>query len=270
MDKDLIEREFNWSNRFNGLLNPIKKFRFKLPLNSKNFDSVLDGGFSINKKYLIFGANRTGKTQICHQLSIQASIIDEIKNIYYFDAENTFRPERIEQMVTSQNIDFKTVLKAIKVSKIMSNNALLLKLNDLPNDLNANENYLIIIDSINNFYRSEQGEKDTSYSKIKKTFLKILDKIEDLLENYNLIIVATAQIYPNFNETAIISELPVGNQYLNHYFSEYLYLNIKMEDNYVQLVNSRNLPERKVLFRISTLGIEDYKIWINFSSSFFL
>ncbi|MFX0070270.1 MAG: hypothetical protein ACFFAO_04185 [Candidatus Hermodarchaeota archaeon] len=237
-----------------------KKSIFKLPLNSKNFDGVLDGGFSINKKYLIFGANRTGKTQICHQLSIQASIIEKIKKVYYFDTENTFRPERIEQMATGQKIDFRNVLKTIKVSKIMSNNALLLKLTELPNNLNADENTLIIIDSINNFYRLEQGKKEVSYSKIKKTFIKILDKIEDLLENYNLIIVATGQIYPNFVETAIIHELPVGNPYLNHYFSEYLYLSIKTEENFVQLVNSHNLPERKVLFRISTLGIEDYRI----------
>ena len=57
------------------VLNKIReanKTRFILPLDSRNFAKVLKGGFCLNNKYLIYGANRTGKTQICLSLCVQA------------------------------------------------------------------------------------------------------------------------------------------------------------------------------------------------------
>lgn len=247
-----------------------KETRFILPLDSRNFAKVLKGGFCLNKKYLIYGANRTGKTQICLSLCVQAYkyFIKQEKSTknqdfnftYFLDSENTFRPERIKEIATAKSLDYREVLKSIKVSKIMSNSALLLKLKEIENQLTFGKNYLLIIDSINNFYRSEQGNKDSSFYNLKTAFLKILEKIDTLTKKFNLILIATAQVFPNFIEDAIINEIPVGNQFLNHFFSEYLYLSYKEEKNYVHLVNSELLPERKVIFKITSNGIADYKI----------
>jgi len=255
------------------VLNKIReanKTGFILPLDSRNFAKVLKGGFCLNKKYLIYGANRTGKTQICLSLCVQAYkyFIKQEKSTknqdfnftYFLDSENTFRPERIKEIATAKSLDYQEVLKSIKVSKIMSNSALLLKLKEIENQLTFGKNYLLIIDSINNFYRSEQGNKDSSFYNLKTAFLKILEKIDTLTKKFNLILIATAQVFPNFIEDAIINEIPVGNQFLNHFFSEYLYLSYKEEKNYVHLVNSELLPERKVIFKITSNGIADYKI----------
>ena len=53
-------------------INEFKEIKFILPLDSRNFDKILDGGFHLNNKYLIYGANKTGKTQICLNLCVQA------------------------------------------------------------------------------------------------------------------------------------------------------------------------------------------------------
>jgi len=247
-----------------------KEPKFILPLESMNFAKVLKGGFCLNKKYLIYGANRTGKTQICLNLCIQAykyfikqreySKNQDINLTYYLDSENTFRPERIKEIATMKSLDYQEVLKSIKVSRIMSNSALMLKLKEIENQFEPEKYYLLIIDSINNFYRSEQGNKDISFYSLKNAYLKILDRIDTITKRFNIILIATAQVYPNFIEDSIINELPVGNQFLNHFFSEYLYLSYKDEKNYVHLVNSEFLPEKKVIFRITSNGIEDYKI----------
>jgi len=255
------------------VLNKIREAKetgFILPLDSRNFAKVLKGGFCLNKKYLIYGANRTGKTQICLSLCVQAykyfikqekcTKNQDFNFTYFLDSENTFRPERIKEIATAKSLDYREVLKSIKVSKIMSNSALLLKLKEIENQLTFGKNYLLIIDSINNFYRSEQGNKDSSFYNLKTAFLKILEKIDTLTKKFNLILIATAQVFPNFIEDAIINEIPVGNQFLNHFFSEYLYLSYKEEKNYVHLVNSELLPERKVIFKITSNGIADYKI----------
>ncbi|MFX1375024.1 MAG: AAA family ATPase [Promethearchaeota archaeon] len=246
----------------------LQKNQYILPLDSKNFDDVIGGGFNSRKKYLVFGPNKTGKTQLCHQLCIQAYKhlnkilgLKNVKFIYYFDTENTFRPERITELVTPSKLEINQVLESVLVSKIMSNSAFLLSLKDFENAIKRNRGGVLIIDTINNHFRSELANNNISFSKARKTFLKILNKVDELTNKYNLITIATSQVTPNFSKTAIIRELPVGNQFLNHYFSEYVYLSKKeREMNYVQLVNSLNLSEKKILYKITSKGIQDYKI----------
>jgi len=234
---------------------------------SKNFDEVLGGGFSLGKKYLIFGANSTGKTQLIHQLCIlvyqqllehtHKKITHNQKLIYYIDTENTFRPERIKELATARKLDYNNILKSIMVANIMSNSALLLSLQNIEEQIKKDAPFVLFIDSINNYYRSEQGL--TSFYQIKKSFIKILKKIDDLNNKFNLLIIATAQVVPNFVDNAIVNNLPVGNQYLNHYFSEALFLSYKDEKNYAHLVNSFTLPEKKVAYKITSEGIKNYE-----------
>lgn len=95
---------------------------------SKNYDAILGNGFYFGRKYLIFGANKTGKTQLCHHLCFQAYNHD-YKSIY-IDTENTFRPERIIELADMRDVNNEKLLKNIFVSKIMSNTALLMKLDE--------------------------------------------------------------------------------------------------------------------------------------------
>ena len=245
-----------------------QKNRIILPLGSRNFDDVIGGGFCSKKKYLIFGSNKTGKTQICHQLCVQAYKhlnkilgIDNIKYIFYFDTENTFRPERIRELLTPSEFEIHSVLESVLVSKIMSNSAFLLALKDFENAIMKNRGGILIIDTINNHFRSDLGNRSISFYKAKDAFFKIVKKIDELTYKYNLITIVTSQVASNFSEKATIRELPVGNQFLNHFFSEYIYLSKKnREMNYVQLVNSLNLSERKLLYKITSKGIQDYMI----------
>ncbi len=232
---------------------------------SKNFDKVLNGGFKKGLVYLIFGQNSTGKTQLCHQVCIQAyKLFKEKKKkfqIFYIDAENTFRPERITQLCKSQELDSNEILKSIKVSNIMSNSTFLLMLEKLEKKLSLESNNILIIDSINNHYRVEQGDPNIAFKITKNEFILILKKIDFLTKKFNLFTIATAQVTPNFIEGAVVQEFPVGNVFLNHFFSEFIYLSHKEENKkFVHLINSHFNPEKKVLYKITSEGIEDYKI----------
>ena len=254
---------------------PIKSLKhdfntIHISTDSKNLDSVLGGGFFFGKKYLIFGANRTGKTQLIHQLCIQAykqlmelnpmQTTENLKMIYYLDTENTFRPERIKELASTRNVEYNKILKSILVAKIMSNSALLMALKNIEEQLNKDQDAILLIDSINNYYRSEQGYENLSFHRIKKTFIQILNKLNNLNKKFNICIIATAQVAPNFTNDALIENIPVGNQYLNHFFSEYLFLSHRDQKNYAHLVDSSVLPEKKVLYKITSEGISDYKI----------
>ena len=183
---------------------------------------------------------------------------EDLNRIYYLDTENTFRPERIKELATSRNIEYNKILKSILVAKIRSNSALLMSLKNIEKQLNKDKNVILLIDSINNHYRSEQGNENLSFHRIKKTFMQILNTLNNLNKNYNICIIATAQVVPNFIDNALIENIPVGNQYLNHFFSEYLFLSYRNQKNYAHLVNSSILPEKKVLYKITSKGIIDY------------
>ena len=236
-----------------------KKEKMPISSGSKYIDNIIGGGFHPGKIYLIFGANKTGKTQLSHQLCVQSYIEGEnqkdTKNtriVYYFDTENTFRAERIRELASTRGFVSDNILKSILVSKIMSNSALVLVLNKLEEKIKNRIGDVLIIDSINNYYRYEQE---------KKPFMKILKKLDDLTKKFGLITIVTAQIAPNFVDKAIIKERPVGNQFLNHFLTEYLYLSSRDKDsNYIHLVNSSFLPEKKVSYKITSAGIEDHLI----------
>ena len=231
----------------------------QISTNSNNLNNVIGGGFQSRTTYVVFGANKTGKTQLCHQIAVQC--IRQSQRVIYLDTENTFRPERIRELAVSNGLDGEEVLKNILVSKIMSNTAFLLKLNKVKETIENNNIKMLIVDSVNNYYRLERSDKDVSFFKTRTTFLKILEKISELTKEHNLITILTAQVAPNFNEKAIIKEIPVGMQYLNHNFSEFLYLSYKEQDmSYIHLVNSHLLPEKKILYKITKKGLEDYKI----------
>jgi RecA/RadA recombinase len=255
-------------NEIDSLCKDLKKNQIILPLGQRNFDDVLERGFYSKKKYVIFGPNKTGKTQLCHQLCVQAykhlhEVFDskDVKFIYYFDTENTFRPERIEELLNPTNFEIDHVLKNILISKIMSNSALLLALKDFEKILLKGTGGILIIDTINNHFRFDLSDKSVAFQKARDRFINILKIINQLTNQYNLITILTAQVVSNFSKGSIIREIPVGYQFLNHFISEYIYLSKENnEKNYVQLVNSLNHPEKKVLYNITSNGIHDYKI----------
>jgi len=222
-----------------------------------NLDNLMNSRFHSTKFYVIFGAYSTGKTQLCHQLCVES--FKKFSSSIFIDTENTFRPERIIQIAEAQKLNPKKVLKSILVTKVLSNSMLLLNLQNVENLIKINKYKVLLIDSLNNHYRVEQSNKEVSYFKAKLNFMKILKNLNDLTNNYNLITVATAQVTPNLIIDTEIGENPVGVQYMNHFFSEFLYLTLQEESiGKVHIINSLSLPEKKILFEIKSEGVKDY------------
>ncbi len=236
----------------------VQEKKTKIPIGIDNLDYIFQGGLTFSDIYLIFGASNTGKTQFCHQMCVQSIMNGKI--VYYLDTENTFRAERISELANSRNIKPEDVLKKILVSKVMSSSMLIFSLKDIEKKIRINEEGIIIIDTINNHFRVDQGDKTIPYDDVKKKFLKTLDLLDRITNKFNLISIVTAQISSNFLNDPVIREIPVGNQFLNHYISEYLYLRFEDENkNSAHLVNSQYLPEKKSYYKITQKGLEDKK-----------
>ena len=250
--KDLLPKSKTTTNLKIELDLIKKEGFFVLKSGTNNLDLLLGGGFRSKKSYIIYGANSTGKTQLCHQLCVEAFKIG-LKTIY-IDTENTFRPERIKELCSYRGLNEHEVLKSILVASITSNDTLQYKINELESILKKSDVKLIIIDTINNYYRLEQG---ISYEKSKKQFINILSKLNALTQKYNLISIFTSQVTSKFERDSNIKHIPVGIQYLNHFFHEFIYLLKKNDKNFMHLINSSFLKENKMLYNIAPEGIID-------------
>ena len=75
---------------------------------SKSLDGLLSGGIETQALTEFAGEFGSGKSQLCHTLSVTANMPKEIGglggNVIFIDTENTFRPERINQIAESYGV----------------------------------------------------------------------------------------------------------------------------------------------------------------------
>jgi len=127
---------------------------------SKSFDDLLGGkGFESQAITELFGEFGSGKTQLAHQLCVNAQrSVDEgglDGHIFYIDTENTFRPDRIIQMAQAHEMDSDEVLKKIHVARAYNSSHQMLlveKVKELSKEIPAR---LLIVDSLTAHFRAE-------------------------------------------------------------------------------------------------------------------
>ncbi|MEM4312147.1 MAG: hypothetical protein QXX95_07145 [Nitrososphaerales archaeon] len=90
---------------------------FNLDFGSKALNEIFKG-LTFGNVIDIFGASRTGKSQICFQISLMASLKDY--KVYYLDCDGTFRPERIKEMALKRDLNSHLSLSRIKVYRVLN------------------------------------------------------------------------------------------------------------------------------------------------------
>ena len=69
MDQDSLTDLLPNSNMIINIKDELENFKrnsyFILKSGSSNLDHLLEGGFHSGKSYIVYGANSTGKTQLC-------------------------------------------------------------------------------------------------------------------------------------------------------------------------------------------------------------
>jgi DNA repair protein RadA len=80
-----------------------RKLVGKVTTGSETFDALMGGGFETQSIVELYGEFGSGKTQVAHQVAVKVQLPLEMGgldgSVIIIDTENTFRPERIVQMV---------------------------------------------------------------------------------------------------------------------------------------------------------------------------
>ena len=245
----------------------------KITTGSKSFNELMGGGMETQSIVELYGEFGSGKTQVAHQLAVNVQLPVEMGGLggsaVIIDTENTFRPERIAQMVRGLppapdggEWDPDEFLRNISVARAFNSNHQILLAEsamDLAEKSRSSERpvRLLIVDSVTAHFRAEYVGRGTLADRQQKLnkHLHDLMRFGDL---NNALILVTNQVMAKPDTFFGDPTKPVGGHVLGHTATFRLYLRkSKGEKRIARLVDSPNLPDGEAVFTVTTEGVKD-------------
>jgi DNA repair protein RadA len=263
----------------------IGKLEFLVP----ELDEMLAGGVETQSITEVYGEFGAGKSQVTHQLAVNVQLPDEQGGLHgrcvFVDSEDTFRPERIDEMVKGLPDDVieatmaereiegdaddeeamdelvQTFLDKIHVAKAFNSDHQILlteKAQEIATEY-EDDDYpvrLLCVDSLTAHFRAEyvgRGELADRQQKLNK-HLHDIDRVGNL---YNAAVVVTNQVQSNPDAFFGDPTKPIGGNILGHKSTFRMYLRKSKQDKrIVKLVDAPNLPDGEAVIRIQGEGLK--------------
>jgi len=245
----------------------------KLKTGSEELDRMLGGGVETQAITEFYGEFGSGKTQIAHQLAINVQLPPEKGGfsgcVIIIDTENTFRPERIAQMVAGipreedePEYSADDFLKNIHVARAYNSNHQMLLMetaNDLVNQLAETDRpvRLLVVDSLTAHFRAEYVGRGTLADRQQKLNKHMHDlmRFSDL---QNAAVMVTNQVMSKPDAFFGDPTRPIGGHIVGHTATFRIYLRkAKGEMRVARLIDSPSLPESEAAFAVTEQGIKD-------------
>jgi DNA repair protein RadA len=167
---------------------------------SKTLDGLLGGGIETQALTEVAGEFGSGKSQLCHTLSVIGNMPKEKGgyggNVIFIDTENTFRPERVHEIAEAYGVDPEKILSQIFVCKIYNSSHLELIVKELARYLEELRARLVIIDSMISLHRAEFSGRETLWDR-QQRLNSMLHRLSRFAEVYNIAFILTNQISAN-------------------------------------------------------------------------
>jgi DNA repair protein RadA len=244
----------------------------KLKFGIKALDDLYGGGVESQCISEFYGEFGSGKTQVAHQLAVNVQLPVEQGGMHgsvvIIDTENTFRPERIKQMVEGVNAKYGTTynyedfLKRINVARAFNSNHQILLVEGAANmaeKLKETEYpvRLLIVDSLTAHFRSEYVGRGTLADRQQK-LNKHMHELQRFGDTYNCVVLVTNQVMANPAQMFGDVTKSVGGHIVGHTSTFRTYLRkSKGEKRVARLVDSPNLPDGEAVFSVTTEGLRD-------------
>ncbi len=252
-------------------------------------DDMLGGGVETQSITEVYGEFGAGKSQVTHQLSVNVQLPKEHGglrgSVIFIDSEDTFRPERIDDMVRGLDDELiqatmddrgiegspddeeamdellEDVLDKIHVAKAFNSNHQMLlaeKAQDLADEHEESEwpVRLLNVDSLTAHFRAEyvgRGELAERQQKLNK-HLHDLDRVGNL---FNCAVLVTNQVASNPDSFFGDPTQPIGGNILGHKSTFRMYLRKSKNDKrIVRLVDAPNLADGESVMRVTNDGLK--------------
>ena len=232
----------------------------KIQVRVEAFDELLGGGFESGAITECFGQYGSSKTQIAHQLAVNVQKQYPGSTVVYIDTENTFRPERIQQMAEGIGLDPLDALRHIKVAKAYNSDHQML-LAEKTEDLIKKEGLdvkLVIVDSLTAHFRAEYVGRGTLADRQQKLnkHMRVLAKLADM---NNLCVYVTNQVMAKPDQFFGDPTEAIGGHIVGHNSTFRIYLRKgKKGSRVAKLVDSPNLPDGEATFMVEMDGLKPF------------
>jgi DNA repair protein RadA len=234
----------------------------KITTSSQALDGLLGGGIETRTMTEFFGEFGSGKTQICHQISVNVQLPLEKGGLagkaVYIDTEGTFRWERIEAMAKAQGLDPDTVMNNIYYMRAINTDHQMAIVDDLQELISKDPAIkLVIVDSVTSHFRAEYAGRENLAVRQQK-LNKHLHQLTRLAEVYDLAVVVTNQVMAKPDMFYGDPTVAVGGHTLYH--TPGIRIQVKKSRGnrrIARVVDAPHLPEGEVVFAITEEGIRD-------------
>ncbi len=239
----------------------------KLTTGSSNLDDLLGGGVETESITEFFGEFGSGKTQVMHQLAVNATLPVEHGGldgeVAIIDTENTFRPERIIQMVEGANKKYglnlnpNDVLGKIHVARAYNSSHQILlgeKLFDIAKEKPIK---LVIVDSLTAHFRAEYVGRG-ALAERQQLLNRHMHNLLKFATLSHAAICVTNQVAAKPDAFFGDPTRPIGGHIVGHTATFRIYLRKSKGDKRVaRLIDSPSLPDGEALIRITEEGVTD-------------
>ncbi|MEM0342968.1 MAG: DNA repair and recombination protein RadA [Thermoplasmata archaeon] len=233
----------------------------KLTSGSKALDELMGGGFETRAIVEFFGEFGSGKTQLCHQLAVNATMpVSEgglDGHTVMIDTEQTFRPERITQMAEGKGLDPDEVLKKIHVARAFNSHHQMLLVDKAFEMAKEFPVRLMVVDSLTAHFRAEYIGRG-ALAERQQTLNKHMHDLLRFGDVHNAVIAVTNQVAAKPDAFFGDPTRPIGGHIVGHTATFRVYLRkSKGGKRIARLIDSPNLPEAEAVFEVSESGIGD-------------
>lgn len=232
----------------------------KISSGSSQIDALLGGGFETGAITECFGEFGSGKTQIGHVLAAQVLASDPEASVVFIDTENTFRPERIKQLVEPLGLDFEESLARIMVARAYNSDHQML-LAEKVETLIAEQGkkvQLVIVDSLTAHFRAEFIGRGTLAERQQK-LNRHMHTLGKLSSSHNICVFVTNQVMAKPDQFFGDPTAAIGGHVVAHASTFRIYLRKGRKGSRVaKLIDSPNLPEGEAGFLVEEGGLRDF------------
>lgn len=233
----------------------------RITTGSKSLDQLLGGGVETKTITEFYGEYGTGKTQICHQLSVNVQLPPEKGGLsgsaVYIDTEGTFRWERIEAMARAKGLDPDKVMENILYIRAVSSDHQMAVVDELRELVPEKNIKLVVVDSVTGHFRAEYPGRENLAMRQQK-LNKHLHQLLSLAEVFNIAVVITNQVMARPDVFYGDPTVAVGGHVLGHAPGVRVQLRkSKGNKRIARVVDAPHLPEGEAVFAITENGIED-------------
>ncbi|MDO5848641.1 MAG: DNA repair and recombination protein RadA [Methanobrevibacter sp.] len=234
----------------------------RISVGSQGFNDLIGGGIETQSITEVFGEFGSGKSQISHELAVTVQLPIEQGGLegqcVFIDTENTFRPERVEQIADGFELDHEEVLQNIHIARAFNSSHQILmaeKVNELIQQ--GNNIKLVIVDSLMAHFRAEYVGRESLAVRQQK-LNQHLHALQQLANTYNIAVFITNQVQAKPDSFFGSPTKAIGGHVLGHASTYRIWLKKGLAGKRIaRLVDSPHLPEGECVFKITNDGIVD-------------